>query len=97
MFKNLQRLAPFLALLFGVLGCGLFSGPGDTELVFAPTEVGTPEGEKVTKEIGPAGGTLASTDGRITLTVPQNALTETIAFSMQPISNKAENGIGLAY
>ncbi len=97
MSKNFKRLVPLLALIFGVLGCGLFSDGGDAELVFAPTEVGTPEGEKVTKQIGPAGGTLSSPDGRLTLTVPQNALTETIAFSMQPITNKAENGIGLAY
>ena len=66
-------------------------------MVFAATEVGTPEGEKVTKDIGPAGGTLASPDGRLTLTVPPNALTDTIAFSIQPITNQSRGGIGLAY
>jgi len=33
----------------------------------------------------------------LTLTVPQNALTETVAFSIQPITNKSEGGLGLAY
>ena len=94
---NRQIVVPLLVLVMYVLGCGLFSDKGDAELVFAPTEVGTPEGEKVTKEIGPAGGALASKDGRITLTVPKNALTETLSFSIQPISNKAGTGIGLAY
>lgn len=87
-----------LLILLGVLGCGLFSNGGsNTEVVFAPTEVGTPEGDKITKDIGPSGGTLASPDGRMTLTVPQGALTETLPFSMQPITNKAGNGLGLAY
>jgi hypothetical protein len=85
-------------LIIGALGYVLFSSRGgDTEMVFAPTEVGAPEGPHVTKNIGPAGGTLASPDGRLTLTVPQNALTETVAFSIQPITNKAGQGLGLAY
>jgi hypothetical protein len=98
MIKNRHILILLLVLTIGAFGCGLFSSrTGDAEMVFAPTEVGTPEGDKVTKDIGPAGGTLASPDGRMTLTVPQGALTETIAFSMQPITNKADSGIGLAY
>jgi hypothetical protein len=98
MIRNRQIFIPLFMLTLGSLGCGLFSSKtGDAEMVFAVTEVGTPEGDKVTKDIGPGGGTLASPDGRMTLTVPQNALTETIAFSMQPITNKAGGGLGLAY
>jgi hypothetical protein len=85
-------------LTIGALGYVLFSRKaGDTEVVFAATEVGTPEGSNVTKNIGPAGGTLASPDGRLTLTVPPNALAETVPFSIQPITNKAVGGLGLAY
>ncbi len=80
------------------LGCSLFSSKtGDAEAVFATTEVGTPEGEKVTRHIGPAGGTLSSPDGRLTLTVPPAVLTETITLSIQPVTNKAGGGLGLAY
>lgn len=80
----------------GTLGCGLFSGKSD-EIVLAPTEVGTPEGPAVAREIGPVGGTLSSSDERITLTIPPNAVTETTTFSIQPITNALEDGFGSAY
>ncbi len=90
MIRNCRTLIPFLLLFIGALGCNLFSRNGsDAEAVFAATEVGTPEGDKVARDIGPGGGTLASPDGRMTLTVPPNALSETITFSIQPITNKA--------
>ena len=96
MTKNCRTLIPILLLFICALGCGLFSSNGsDAEAVFPPTEVGTPVGDKVTKDIGPAGGTLASPDGRLTLTVPQNALTETVAFGIQPVTNKFGGGLGL--
>jgi hypothetical protein len=79
-----------------VTGCRLISG-GSNEMVLAATEVGKPQGPAITKEIGPAGGTLASPDGRVMLTVPQNALAETITFSIQPITNALKTGLGDAY
>ncbi len=86
------------ALVLGVIAYVMYLRSADeTELIFAATEVGTPVGDKITKDIGPAGGTLVSPDGRMTLTVPPSALTKTIAFSIQPITNKAEGGLGLAY
>lgn len=95
---NQVNLVGLLIIAVVVSGCGLMgSDAGDTELVFAATEIGAPTGDKITKEIGPAGGTLASPDARLTLTVPKGALTETLPFSIQPITNKAGNGIGLAY
>lgn len=86
------------ALVTGALGYILFSRKsGDTEVVFARTEVGTPVGDKITKEIGLAGGTLATTDGRFTLTVPKDALTDIVAFSIQPVTNKFAGGLGISY
>jgi len=85
-------------VVVGVLGYILFSRNGvAAEMVFAATEVGEPVGPKVTKDIGPAGGMLASPDGRMTLTIPPNALTEKMTFSIQPITNKVDGGLGLAY
>jgi len=83
-------------ILAVTLGCGVFSG-GTNNLVIAPTEVGTPVGDKAAKEIGPAGGSLTSADGRLTLTVPQNALSETVTFTIQAVTGKAKNGVGNAY
>lgn len=94
--------------LFFVLGLGLaitttsscnpFSRSAATaEVVLPPTEVGAPGGDKVSKGIGPSGGALTSQDGRITLTVPPSVLNETIEFSIQPITNRAQMGLGLAY
>jgi len=88
----------FGLLIIGAVAYGLYSSStSDSEMVFAPTEVGTPVGNKITKDIGPEGGTLVSPDGRLTLTVPQNAVTEIVPFSIQPITNKAKDGLGLAY
>ncbi len=85
-------------IVIGVLGYILFSSEtSNGPFIFAATEVGTPVGDKVTKDIGPAGGTLGSPDGRLTLTVPPNALTESVSFSIQPITNKSEGGLGLGY
>jgi len=85
-------------VVIGVVAYVLYSRPArDGEMVFAATEVGTPAGNKVTKDIGPEGGTLVSPDSRLMLTVPPNALTETLPFSIQPITNKAGGGLGRAY
>ena len=82
-------------LVIGTLGYVLFSRrTGNAELIFPATEVGTPVGGKITKNIGSAGGTLTSPDGKLTLTVPKDAVEETVSFSIQPITNTASNGLG---
>lgn len=98
MLRNRKILTTLFILTIGAYGCRLLSNKSnEAEAVFAATEVGTPDGEKVTKEIGPAGGTVASADGRLTLTIPQNTVAETTSFSIQPITNNAGGGLGLAY
>lgn len=93
---QIDRVVFACAIAAGTFGCGSFLG-GANEVVLAPTEVGSPLGDAVTKDIGPAGGTLSSADGRLTLTVTQNALRENVRFSIQPISNMAANGVGTGY
>ena len=61
------------------------------------TAVGTPNGTPVSASIGPAGGTLTSADGKLTLTVPVNAVASSVAFTIQPVSNEAPGGTGNAY
>jgi hypothetical protein len=47
--------------------------------------------------IGPAGGSLASADGRVTLRVPQGALAADQTIGIQAVNNYAPGGQGAAY
>ncbi len=61
------------------------------------TGFGAPDGQLISKEIGPAGGTIVSDDRRIELIFPPGALTENTSISIQPTTNLAPNGAGKAY
>jgi len=62
-----------------------------------PTAVGVPDGTVVTQSIGAAGGTIASADGAIAVTLPPGALASNTTIGIQPITNFAINGVGPAY
>lgn len=47
---------------------------------------GTPVGQPVQKVIGPEGGTLASADGTLKMTIPAGAVSKATTFSMQPVT-----------
>ena len=61
------------------------------------TGFGTPDGQLTSKDIGLAGGTIVSADGRVELIFPPDALTANTNISIQPITNLAPNGAGKAY
>src|SRR5689334_25354390 len=61
------------------------------------TALGIPDGNPVNKEIGPLGGSIASGDGRVQLIFPEGALTTNTLISIQPTTNPAPNGSGMAY
>jgi hypothetical protein len=63
----------------------------------ASTAVGTAVGQPSTKTIDAAGGSLVSPDGKLTLTIPPNAVANATDFSIQPITNQAPGGIGGGY
>src|ERR1035437_4015650 len=78
----LRRIAPVLATLLLVAACGSSAttavppgsagdsapaGPAGTAP--PPSAVGSPTGDSVTKTIGPAGGSLSSADGGITVAI----------------------------
>ncbi|WP_229369578.1 IPT/TIG domain-containing protein [Fibrivirga algicola] len=56
--------------------------------------VGESLGEQVTKQIGPAGGSLRSGDGTLTITVPAGALTALTEVGIEPITSTCPGGIG---
>lgn len=80
-----------------VAGIFFLRGSSDTVAMSGATAVGVPNGPATTKSIGPAGGSIASPDGRITVDVPPNALPGPVDFSIQPITNLARGGLGNAY
>lgn len=69
-----------------------------------PTASGTPNGPATTQSIGTAGGTLTSSDGLFSITIPAGALPVVASSSaleteitIQPITNTAWGGTGDAY
>lgn len=62
-----------------------------------PTEVGKPLGSPIQKTIGPAGGSISTPDGALTLIIPAGALKEDTPITVQPVENKAPGGTGLGY
>ncbi len=56
-----------------------------------------PEAIPSAATIGPAGGSIRSSDGRLTLKVPAGALKQPAAMSFATASSDAPNGIGSAY
>ena len=101
----LRKLYPVLSVT--LLCClGLLSAckkespasPPITETVTPyPTSVGKPVGNAQMKNIGTAGGSVTSPDGRITLTIPAGALAANTPITIQPIENTTPLGIGLSY
>ncbi len=61
------------------------------------TPVGTPTGETITANIGPAGGSIESADKRVRVDIPAGALTSTQTISVQPITNHCPSGQGEAF
>lgn len=58
----------------------------------AVTEIGMPIGDPVTKDIGSAGGTITSGDGKLDVVVPAGALSNSVTFSIQPVENFCPGG-----
>lgn len=81
-------------------------GGGNNNTDPTPTTPGTPDGIPTTQSIGPAGGTLTSSDGLFSITIPAGALPGPAATSgaggeteitIQPITNTAWGGVGAGY
>lgn len=58
------------------------------------TAKGTPNGEIHNYTIGPAGGTITSDDGKITLSFPAGAVSATTTVGIQSITNNVPLGLG---
>ncbi len=91
-----MRFIPILALLALMAGCGGDDGPAAPDPTPDP-EVGVPDGDPSTATIGSGGGTLASSDGAFSLTIPAGALSADTGVTIQPITNVAPGGLSKGY
>ncbi|HEX2394747.1 MAG TPA: hypothetical protein VHI78_05335 [Bacteroidales bacterium] len=71
--------------------------PDITEYPPQVTLVGTVTGEAGYGTIGPDGGSVSSTDGKIELAFPAGTLASMTEITIQPVTNNAPGGIGTAY
>lgn len=71
--------------------------PAPAPAPIAQTAAGDPEGLPTFTTIGAAGGTLASSDGRLRIDVPLGALTTDTEVGIQPITATAPGALGSAY
>jgi len=73
------------------------TGTGTDSGTPAVTAVGIPVGTKITKTIGPAGGSITSDDGKVDLTIPAGALSANTDISIQSVTNECPGSVGLSY
>jgi hypothetical protein len=102
-FRNPAVSAILFFLFFAAgFGCKKNASPatgsgGTGDPTPAVTAVGTPVGSPVTKNMDASGGSLTSPDGKLSLVIPAGALSANTAIGIQPVTNTAPGGIGMAY
>jgi hypothetical protein len=98
--KTVAFALMLVTVLIGASGCKRKKTETSASL-FKPTYTraakGTTTGAATSRVIDSSGGKVTSTDGRIDLTVPAGAFTTATEVSVQPITNTAPNGVGVAY
>ncbi|MCZ2104774.1 MAG: hypothetical protein OZ923_03015 [Comamonadaceae bacterium] len=95
-----------VTLMLALAGCGGSGGdekepepptPPAPKIEPAVTQPGTPNGDPASASLNNAGGSLTSPDGKLTITIPEDALGEPTTLSIQPITNGAPGSHGPAY
>ncbi|MFL5740857.1 MAG: hypothetical protein ACJ75B_11610 [Flavisolibacter sp.] len=98
-----SALILIIALILVLTGCKKNDATNNNQNNIPPnvqamiTSPGTPVGNPVSKNIGPAGGFIESPDGRVHLDIPSGALANNTNITIQPITNNAPGGAGLGY
>lgn len=91
---------PYLLLILTALSFSCETGnpnPDRDPGKGTPTEVGKPIGASISKMIGPEGGTIVSSNGKLMLEFPEGALKEPKNITIQPVENTAWNGVGQGF
>ncbi len=97
--KTLQAIVITLLVLVGLFSCdnNRENINPDKPVSGTPTEVGKPLGATTSKMIGPQGGSITTSDGKLTLTFPAGAVTKETNITIRPVENKAWGGVGTGY
>lgn len=77
-----------------VVGC---ANPAENLPEPTATPVGTPIGAAFSAVIGASGGSVKTTDGRLSVRIPAGALSTDTNISIQPITNTSHGARGVAY
>jgi hypothetical protein len=93
-FRHLMKLMLLLSL---IISCEKNDSPLNQNSNPLITDAGTPTGDVSNTSIGTNGGTLTSGDGKITLTIPEGALSSASEISIQPITDMAPLSLGHGY
>ena len=93
--KKLSWLIPVLFVV--AASCKKNVTEQDVPAVARPVEHGILTGEPTKKSIGPAGGTIQTADGNISIVIPSGAVDATTEFSIQPVINTLPAAIGASY
>jgi hypothetical protein len=94
---KMKKILPFLFLFITVNTAAQNEAAEDTTAQPAITAIGKPDGKIAEMKIGKEGGRFNSSDGKITLIIPEGAVTKKTNFSIQPITNLMPNANGAAY
>lgn len=86
-----------LLLVFPLASIAACRDAGDSPLVQARTARGVAAGAAARATIGPEGGELVSSDGRLVVRFPAGAASVARDFEILPITNLVPGGTGLAY
>ena len=92
----MKKLIGFI-FLFASVNVFAQNAAEDTAAIPAITAIGKPDGKLSELKIGKEGGSLNSSDGKVTLIIPGGAISKKTTFSIQPITNTMPNGNGMAY
>ncbi|WP_354449332.1 hypothetical protein [Ottowia thiooxydans] len=101
-YSLLSRLAWAVSVAFALTACG--GGDSDSQPQPNPngpkpviTPVGAAQGTPTSAALTSAGGSVSSSDGKLTVTVPEGALKAATTLTIQPVANNAPGRIGAGY
>lgn len=93
--KILNWIIPVITLVF--FSCKKSGDDNSEPAIAVAVEHGTTTGQATKKTIGPAGGSIQTPDGNISIEIPAGAVTAQTEFSIQPVTSTLDGSAGTSY